>query len=235
MLEKQVTSISFFKYERISDKFKALKNMGVMPPAFAKVDGLHFSKLMGSGRGNGFSIKPNFGIYAFLGVWNTLTEAQDFLKGSLFGKLKAGSTQNWTCIMKAFQAHGQWDGKEPFDINTSYDGQGRIGVITRATIKTKYLYKFWKDVPAVSKSIENKSGRIFSIGIGELPLILQSTFSIWESKKHMEDFAYKSKYHRDVVQKTRKLGWYSEELFARFVILESIGDFGLKPRLKDHH
>lgn len=228
MLEKQVTSISFFKYDNIPNKFRALKNMGLLPPAFANVDGLQFSKLMGSGRGNGFSIKPNFGIYAFLGVWNDSSQAKDFFKSALFSKLKAGTTKDWTCIMKAFQAHGQWDEKEPFGINASYDGQGRIGVITRATIKTKYLYKFWKDVPAVSRSIEDKSGRIFSIGIGELPLILQSTFSIWESKKHMEDFAYNSKYHRDVVQKTRKLGWYSEELFARFVILESFGDFGFK-------
>ena len=220
MLGKQVTSISFFKYEGFINKFNAFKNMGILPAAFANVNGLLFSKLMGSGKGNGFSIKPNLGVYAFLGVWESEKHAKDFLQQTSYQKLSKYSEKQWTVFMKAFQAHGQWDGKNPFLINEVNISTDPIAVITRATIKTKYLYQFWKDVPAVSESINDKAGRRFSIGIGELPLILQSTFSIWDSKKHMEDFAYNSKYHRDVVQKTRKLGWYSEELFARFVILD---------------
>jgi len=33
----------------------------------------------------------------------------------------------------------------------------------------------------------------------------------------MLDYAYKNPKHKEVVQLTRKLNWYKEELFARFV------------------
>jgi len=91
-----------------------------------------------------------------------------------------------------------------------------IAVITRARIKWKYLWAFWKDVPAASKSLEPFDARWTGKGIGEWPLIQQATFSIWENQEAMMDFAYRNPEHRKVIQKTRKLGWYSEEMFARF-------------------
>ncbi len=225
MSKGQITSISFFKYVGLKNKFNALKNMGFLPGDLEKAPGLAFSKLMGSGKGNGFSIKPNFNVYAFIGIWNEKKDFEAFYQSKKFYKLNGHAIQHWSVLMSPFQAHGKWDNQNPFQITEKYDGISPIGVITRATIKPKFLYQFWKDVPAVSESIDDKAGRLFSIGIGELPLILQSTFSIWESKKHMEDFAYHSKYHKEVVHKTRKLGWYSEELFARFIILESRGSW----------
>jgi hypothetical protein len=41
----------------------------------------------------------------------------------------------------------------------------------------------------------------------------------------MMDYAYKNKNHREVVQLTRKLGWYKEELFARFVPFKYSGQW----------
>jgi inner membrane protein len=34
------------------------------------------------------------------------------------------------------------------------------------------------------------------------------------------NWQYKSKYHKEVVAKTRKLGWYKEEMFVRFELIE---------------
>lgn len=41
----------------------------------------------------------------------------------------------------------------------------------------------------------------------------------------MMQYAYTSQYHKEVVQKTRELGWYKEELFARFVPYKSEGSW----------
>ena len=38
-----------------------------------------FFKLMGTGGGNGFSLKPDFGTYAFLGVWESKLQLLNFL------------------------------------------------------------------------------------------------------------------------------------------------------------
>ena len=77
-------------------------------------------------------------------------------------------------------------------------------------------------------------GRIFSIGIGELPIIQQATFSLWQDAKKMMDYAYKSQFHSEVVQKTRALGWYSEELFARFSPYKESGTWEGKQILKEN-
>jgi len=39
----------------------------------------------------------------------------------------------------------------------------------------------------------------------------------------MKDYAYKSHDHSDVIKLTRERQWYSEELFARFEIIETSG------------
>jgi hypothetical protein len=65
---------------------------------------------------------------------------------------------------------------------------------------------------------------VFSKGIGEFPLLMQATFSLWKSAESMMDYAYKNPKHTEMVKKTRELGWYSEELFARFEPYKIEGD-----------
>lgn len=118
--------------------------------------------------------------------------------------------------MKTTKVHGQWDGVAPFTETVDYDKKKLVAVLTRATIQPRQLWRFWRFVPPVSASVEGRAGLIFSKGIGELPLIQQATFSLWEDSEKMLAYAYQSHYHKEVVQKTRELGWYKEELFSRF-------------------
>ena len=64
------------------------------------------------------------------------------------------------------------------------------------------------------------------MGIGEAPLGLQGTFSLWRSAAALNDFAYRGPEHVDVVRRTGVEGWYAEELFARFALLSSRGAVG---------
>ena len=41
----------------------------------------------------------------------------------------------------------------------------------------------------------------------------------------MKAYAYRNKHHREVIQKTRQLGWYKEEMFARFHPYKSEGSW----------
>ena len=112
--------------------------------------------------------------------------------------------------------HGSWDGSAPFKPGVEFDPNAALAVITRATIKKRFLWHFWKDVPAVSKDVENKPGLMFAVGIGELPLVQQATFSMWNSGRQMMEYVYRRDDHSAMIKKTRALGWYKEELFARF-------------------
>jgi hypothetical protein len=90
-------------------------------------------------------------------------------------------------------------------------------VLTRAKIRFRKLFSFWSKVGSVSHTLSNYDGLVLSIGIGEWPLIQQATLSLWKTQAEMMNYAYKNEKHKEVVLLTRKLNWYSEELFARFV------------------
>ena len=69
--------------------------------------------------------------------------------------------------------------------------------------------------------LHNAPGLLFSIGIGEAPIGLQGTFSVWQSGSALRDFAYKNAPHRAAIDDTKRFDWYSEELFARFELINT--------------
>ena len=217
MSEDQVVTITFFHFQGRQNRWWAFQQMGRAPFFNHRIPGLEFAKLLGSGGRNGFSILPNFGLYSLLCVWNNESAANAFFnKEPLFLSFQQKSEEHWTVFMKTTMAHGRWDGEMPFQTNSDFKEDQLMGVITRARIYTKQLWQFWRFVPSVSRSVAGKEGLIFGVGIGELPIVQQATFSLWENSKLMKAYAYQSQHHQKVVKKTRELGWYKEELFARF-------------------
>ncbi len=226
MTSKQIITITFFRYAGFRQYWWAFRQMGLAGDRLAGVDGLQFAKMLGSGAGNGFSLRPNFRVYSLLGVWSEEASARHFFSSHpLFGEFREHAREWWTVFMHTARVHGQWDGDNPFSIQTNFDTDRPVGVLTRATIRREHLWRFWRFVPAVSRSITGQEGCLFSIGIGELPLIQQATFSLWTSSHHMQAYAYQGEHHRRVIRRTRELGWYREELFARFHPFRSEGSW----------
>ena len=83
--------------------------------------------------------------------------------------------------MHTIKSHGKWSKQNPFEASVAFDKTKPLAVITRATIKPLLAYQFWKNVPTVSKSMDNYEELIFSKGIGEFPLLMQATFSLWSN------------------------------------------------------
>jgi hypothetical protein len=72
-------------------------------------------------------------------------------------------------------------------------------------------------------SLKSAPGLISAIGIGEAPIGLQGTFSIWESGVAIKNFAYRGAAHQKAIADTSTYKWYSEELFARFALKDIRG------------
>ena len=127
-------------------------------------------------------------------------------------------------LLEPLEGHGKWNGEEVFGQLPRQSGyEGKIAVLTRATIRLSRLKNFWKNVDGVAAKMHRADGFITSVGIGEMPWIRQATFSIWQSKTQMKNFAYKMHEHADVIKKTHKEKWYSEDMFVRFRPLASFG------------
>jgi hypothetical protein len=212
----QTTLISFFKYAGLKNKWNALARMGRSPILQEKIEGLSFFKPLGTGSGNGFSIKPDFSTFGFVAVFNSEEIAKEFLASDVLKEYTKSAISFSHILMHTVKSHGEWSKQNPFESSVEFDKTKPIAVITRATIKPKLAYQFWKNVPSVSKSMDNYEDLIFSKGIGEFPLLMQATFSLWANAEAMMKYAYQNPKHAEMVKKTRELNWYSEELFARF-------------------
>lgn len=202
-----------------------------------------FWKLMGCGKNGTFSKTPDWLQWSLLytidaaeidinNLDNTKTEI--FIQQQtpfIHNYWKFFNCEVYTLLLQPIEGHGYWDGKQPMGKlpkQTDYDGT--IGILTRATIKLSKLNSFWKNVDGVANKMATADGFITSFGIGEIPWLKQATFSIWESKEQMKNFAYSMKEHKEVIQKTRKEAWYKEDLFVRFKILGSYGSInGINP------
>ncbi|TVQ49823.1 MAG: spheroidene monooxygenase [Saprospirales bacterium] len=212
------TVLYIFQFEE--NKYWAFKQMRLAFEPLTQLPGLVFFKLLGCGGGNGFSLWPDFGTYALLTVWKNNENRIAFEeKSALFQEYLKKTKNIRRLVLKPIHGHGTWDAKSPFEYSNSYDKTKPVAVITRASIRTKKLFEFWWKVPGVSKRVKGFKGAEFSIGIGELPIIEQATFSIWKNEEAMKSFAYEDEDHKKVIELTRKRNWYGEEMFARFQLI----------------
>ncbi|MEQ8908691.1 MAG: DUF3291 domain-containing protein [Vicingaceae bacterium] len=216
--QSQITTASFFKLNSFANQWWAFKQMRLGLSALKEVNGLSFYKIFGSGAKQGFSVWPNFSTYVILCVWESEKQAEEFFQKNAFLKeYRSRSKEGFTVYARSAESHGLWDGKKPFAQAEKSKTDQAIMVLTRARIRTTKLLSFWSRVNQVSQSLKAYDGALLSIGVGEWPLIQQATISIWSSQAEMLDYAYKNEKHQKVIQLTRKLNWYSEELFARFI------------------
>ncbi|WKN44075.1 spheroidene monooxygenase [Tunicatimonas pelagia] len=221
----QITTITFLKFKGLEQKWWAMRQMRDANDVLKSVPGLCFYKLLGSGGGNGFSIIPDTSTYALLLVWEDRTFAEAFFKHHPYCYRGSINTlHQWTVFLEATKVRGTWQQQQPFSVRESMFPDGPIAVVTRATIHLKKLWSFWKNVPKVSDRLrQHQAGLLFSKGIGEFPLTQQATFSLWKSRDAMVQYAYHSAKHREMIKKTRQLGWYREELFAEFTLTKVRG------------
>ncbi len=210
-----VTTFTIFKFPK-RKSWWAFGQMG--RKTLENGRGATFSKMLGSGR-NGFDIIPNFQQYAFLAHWEDDQAADAFFGSPVFQNYAAQTSQHYTIKMHPIQSHGQWDGREPFEIsdNTGKGYAGPIVVLTRAKVNFTKLIYFWRKVPKAQASLGQSEGVLLALGIGEKPLVQQVTVSVWDSMESMKKFAYQQPGHRELVKLTREGDWFSEELFARFI------------------
>ncbi len=206
-------------------------------PLFLKKQ-ISFYKLMGCGKNGTFDKTPDWRQWAVLVVNseklivnNLILNHKSQIPNLLNGWFKFFHAEVFTIVLQPIEGHGTWDGKQVFgNLPKQTDYEGLIAVLTRATIRFSKLKNFWQNVDAVASQMLGAKGFVTSFGIGEVPFIKQATFSIWDSKTDMKNFAYNLHQHKDVIRKTHKENWYSEDMFTRFVPIACYGTInGINP------
>lgn len=200
----------------------AILNMATNKLLLKLVPGIKFIKLLGTGKGESFT--PKDADQLRWGILVTINESNlHDLENSFVVKIwRKISSNQYKVILKPIASHGLWSKQDPFIVE-KFDWSGKVAAVTRARIVWRKNLQFWKAVPPVTESLHQSQGLINAIGIGEAPIGLQGTFSIWESAAALRDFAYKGRAHVAAIAATESNKWYSEELFARFAVIEEQG------------
>lgn len=201
----------------------ALTHMGLERPRLRRTPGVRFAKMLGTGDGRTFTVRDSDPTrWGALVCWSSV-EAAATASTALFGGWERAATESWRVDLSPLTSKGRWSRREPFGAPVPRRVEGKVVAITRARLNARKAGGFWRAVPPVSADLHRSPGLLAAIGIGEAPVGLQGTVSLWQSADALRDFAHRGAAHREVIRRTTEEGWYAEELFARFAVIGSKG------------
>ncbi len=193
--------------------------------------GLTFAKLLGAGSGQTFAPQdadPHH--WALLACWDTPHAAATVERSRVIRRWDDASTERLRLTMTPLSSIGRWSGRQPFGGTAApTESDHPIASITRARIRPNQLRSFWRAVPEVASTLAAADGLLWSMGIGEAPIGLQGTFSVWRDTAALRRFAYQTPGHQQAIRRTRHTQWFAEELFARFTIIDVEGTIDGSP------
>lgn len=209
---------------RVASPARALRRMATDRGRVRRLPGVRFAKLLGTGDGRTFTARDaDPRTWALLTTWADLSYASTFDRSDVARGWAAIAEETWRCDLRPLVSTGRWSGREPFGAPVPVRHDGPVAALTRARLRPARTARFWSAVPPVSAALHQHPGLRAALGIGEAPVGLQGTFSLWESTTALRDFAHRDPAHQEVVARTPVEGWYAEELFARFAVLSSAG------------
>ncbi|MFW6773605.1 hypothetical protein ACOACO_04940 [Nocardioides sp. CPCC 205120] len=216
----------------------ALGRMAVGPRAVRRLPGLRFAKLLGTGSARTFTPRdadPRH--WALLTVWEDAAAAAAGADARPLRSWRDASHEELRVTMTPLSSRGLWSGVEPFGpgpFQAPHDGRGDdpdagsaapVASITRARLRPTRAPSFWRAVPPVVADLTGTPGLRLALGVGEAPIGLQGTFSLWDSTEALTRFAHGSAAHRAAVRRTEPARWYAEELFARLAVRDVVGTY----------
>lgn len=191
--------------------------------AMRHVPGLVMSKVMGSGDGGGFGLKPSSSRQALFCLFTDEDSADAFLKSPIAQAYAQRAQEFCSAKLRAYSCRGAWSGQSIAVTASPPDsGSGPIATLTRASIRPMSARCFWRMQPASEVSLNEASGCLMATGVGEAPFFRQATFSLWANTAAMEAYA-RTGAHLAAIRAAHEGAFFSESMFARFVPLQLAG------------
>ncbi len=202
---------------------------------YKEVPGLTMVKVMGSGHGGGFSLRPSATHQGLICTFSHLDMALKFLDSPWVQAYRDRARECWTGVMSVQSARGHWD-KQAWQASTlealgaqlqAHDParvqpMGPFAVLTRASIVPTKAMAFWRYAPAAQADLGKSPGCLLAMGLGEAPLVRQCTFSVWQDTAAMLQYAHQGA-HQLASAAAYKHQFFSESLFVRMQVMQMAG------------
>ena len=205
---------------------RAVGRMGLDRGGVRRIPGATFVKLVGTGSGKTFTMRDadphHWGVLA---CWRDDEGPARYEASRSHDAWSHLAHEQARILMRPLSSRGTWAGRTPFGDPVAHRWDGRVAAITRARIKPSHWRRFWSSVPPVSTDLRDVDGLDLALGIGEAPVGLQGTFSLWRTGSALSEFAHRRAPHQEVMRRTHEVGWYAEELFARLAVIDATGHY----------
>ena len=212
---------------------------------YKDVPGLTTVKVMGSGHGGGFSLRPSATHQGLICTFSHLDLALKFLDSPAVQAYRSRARECWMGVLSVQSARGHWD-KQAWQASSAQalglsgekeeksdqagsdqDLDGRrhstpFAVLTRASIVPTKAMAFWRYAPAAQADLGHAPGCLLAMGLGEAPLVRQCTFSLWLDTASMLNYAHQGA-HQVASAAAYKHQFFSESLFVRMQVLQMAG------------
>lgn len=189
-----------------------------------RTPGVSFAKLLGTSRSGRFGVRDADATrWMLITSWVNADAAHRFDHSSVLSAWTRGAEEIWKATLRPLAARGHWSRHVAFGSPAGCPWAGPVAAITRGRIRLSQLPAFWRSVAAINADLVERDGLCIAFGIGEAPIGVQGTFSLWRDSAALTGFAYHGTPHRTVINEAARRDWFAEALFARFAVLQTAG------------
>ena len=190
--------------------------------ALRGVPGLRLAKALGSGHQGGFGLRPSPSRQGLFTLFGSERQADDFIQRSaVVAGYRERAREFLLVKLRATDCRGTWSGAS-VGVSASAPVDGPVAALTRASIRPRRAWSFWRQSPASEAALASADGCRLSVGLGEAPVLRQATFSVWDNQAAMDAYA-RSGAHLQAIRDALAGDWFSESMFVRFVPLQLQG------------
>lgn len=196
------------------------------PRRWQQARGVRFARVLGSGQGGGFGLRPGLDHQGVFLMFDALADAQHFVASSpLLAAYRERAVQCLVAVLQASSARGRWAGQAMRAIVPAPGSAEPVLALTRASIRPSQALRFWRHSPPSEASLAASPGCRLAAGLGEAPVLRQATLSLWDDTEAMNAYARQGA-HQQAIEASQREGYFSEWMFVRFVPVLMQGRWG---------
>jgi hypothetical protein len=193
--------------------------------------GLRFAKQCGSAGTAGFALhRSRLRHWLAFCTWADPVAAAQFDATPFALSWRRRASEVLRLDLRPVAAQGRWARRAPFGAlaagpeptGAGAEPTGVVAALTRARLDPRRQARFWRAIAPIEAELAAASP-LLAVGLSELPLLTQGTFSIWPDLAALRAFAYRTPAHVQAIEDTPEVGWYRESLFARFEVVGATG------------
>jgi len=196
---------------------------------YKTLPGLLFAKVMGSGEGGGFGLRPSGTHRGLIFLFDSLKSACDYLNSPDAQLYRDKSREWWQGLLVVNSCRGTWNSQgwqsQGFlDELEVQNYQGPVASLTRGSIRASKAPAFWRYTPAAQEDLHQALGCELAVGLGEAPVVRQCTFSVWDNTASMMNYSRQGA-HMKAIAAANKHQFFTESMFVRMQILQMVGEW----------